>query len=193
MRAFNQEAYDRVISAADKKYRFDAERREQYIATMMEKNCPFKISMLLHSMGNYLFKHLLLSSIYHARDLVFDNVILASADANNEAHRKWVDQIQCRNRVYITINEDDSALKAARMKLGSKQRARLGHYVSRLDSDHAVYVDFTDMKGVGKSHAYFEGKALGNTKIQEFFRAAIHGDRAEKKLKFDASMNLYRI
>lgn len=192
LRIANTDNHKAIRKRAEKKFGDDAERREAFIADAMEKSCPVRISMMLHSMGNYLFKHLLLSNTYHARELVFDNVILAAADTNNVDHARWVDKIQCRSRVYITINEDDSALRASRMKLGSQQLARLGHLTYNLDSTHGTYVDFTQAKHVGTSHAYFEGEPTENEEVRAFFEAAVHGCRAEDRLQFDASRNLFR-
>ncbi|MGL6231831.1 hypothetical protein ACSZMQ_12290 [Aeromonas rivipollensis] len=55
----------------------------------MNKRCPFTINLMLHSMGNYLFKHLLGSSTYNANHLLFDNVVMVAADTNNEHHAEW--------------------------------------------------------------------------------------------------------
>ena len=87
-----------------------------------EQALPFTINLLLHSMGNYLFKHLLGSTTYHANQLLFDNIIMAAADTNNELHAQWVDRIQCRNRLYITINERDGAPDGIAHEDGEQQR-----------------------------------------------------------------------
>ncbi|MDJ0682577.1 MAG: hypothetical protein QNJ18_22280 [Xenococcaceae cyanobacterium MO_167.B52] len=60
-------------------------------------------------MGAYLLEHLLKSPIYEGETLFFDNIIMMSADVNNQNHADWVDRIECRNRLFITINEDDLA------------------------------------------------------------------------------------
>ena len=117
-----------------------------------------------------------------------------AADTNNLDHAHWVDQIRCRNRVYITINEDDSALRVSRMKAGDQQRARLGHYTYGLDSSQGVYVNFTKTKHVGDSHAYFEGDPVEkNPRVKAFFQAAVNGETAETPLPYNAAKNLYGI
>ncbi|MBX3179341.1 MAG: alpha/beta hydrolase [Candidatus Hydrogenedentes bacterium] len=191
---FNEEGLDRIRKAARLAHPDDKEQEDAFIAREMARACPIRVSMLLHSMGNYLFKHLLQSSTYHARDLVFENVILAAADTNNLDHARWVDEIRCRNRVYITINEDDSALRVSRMKAGDQQRARLGHYTYGLDSSQGVYVNFTKTKHVGDSHAYFEGEPVEkNPRAKAFFQAAVNGETAETPLPYNAAKNLYGI
>src|SRR5262249_52410188 len=151
-------------------------------------------NLLFHSMGNYIYKNYMSSSTYSGNRLVFDNVIMASADANNPGHPEWVDRIQCRKRGYITINENDIALRASRMKAGEEQQARLGHWPYNLDSRRAVYVNFTSADGVGDSHAYFEGDPVRkNPKVKGFFDTALNGGVAEDGLAYDAARNMYVI
>ncbi|MFM5603596.1 alpha/beta hydrolase [Aeromonas caviae] len=128
---FNGQYVTQLEEKAQKKFADNGEAWDRYFAKEVNKRCPFTINLLLHSMGNYLFKHLLSSTTYHANQLLFDNIIMAAADTNNELHAQWVDRIQCRNRLYITINERDGALMASRMKMGEQQKARLGHYTRR--------------------------------------------------------------
>lgn len=142
-------------------------------------NCPLRVSLLLHSMGNYLYKCVLSSSAYASRELMlFDNVVLCAADVNNAGHAEWVDRICVRNRVYVTINEDDYALRVSRLKFGDTQRARLGQWPHQLDSAQATYVHVTDRPGVGDSHTYFEGPAIENADVYRFFHDAMNGRRA---------------
>lgn len=187
---FNEERNREILKKALKDFPDNAEKRDQFITRMTEKGCPFTVNMIAHSMGNYLFKHVLSSSVYRGTRLLFDNVILAAADTNNKKHVNWVDKIRCRKRVYITINEDDSALMASRMKGGEEQLARLGHYPYNLYSQQSVYLNFTNAKQVGRSHAYFED-ALKNKKIKTFFNKAFNGERGEQDLAFDPSQGTY--
>jgi esterase/lipase superfamily enzyme len=191
--SLREQAAEQIRLAAASRFAGDAETRDEAIAEALEKQCPVRVSLMLHSMGNYLFKHLMKSSIYSGDQLVFDNVILAAADANSEDHESWVDRIQFRNRLYVTINEKDSALKLSRAKLGSQQKARLGHFPYQLNSDRAVYVDFTGARYVGDSHSYFEGTPLRNAAVKKFFRQALNGETAEPPLKYDVSRNLHAI
>ena len=176
---------------AEKKFMDNAAAWDRYFAREVKKHCPFTVNLMLHSMGNYLYKHLLKSSIYNGDRLLFDNVVMVAADTNNENHAEWVDRIQYRNRLYITINENDGALKASRLKMGEQQKARLGHYLRRLDSRVATYMDFSGQPHVGDSHAYFEEAPLKNTKVLDFFRAALNGNVAEKSTRYDTSRNVH--
>lgn len=186
---------DRLTAEAQEKFPDSSERQREMIGKRSEQHCPFRVSLMLHSMGNYLFERTLKSSALRGSQLVFDNILMVAADVNNPGHVEWVEKIQVRNRLYITINEDDYALAASRVKGGDEQLARLGHYPYNLDARQAVYVDFTNAPHVGNSHAYFEGGTLKNDKVKKFFDLALHGLRVEDEglLKFDASRNLHRI
>ncbi|MCK9260556.1 MAG: hypothetical protein M0P63_12435, partial [Azoarcus sp.] len=80
-----------------------------------------------------------------------------------------------------------------RMKVGEQQLARLGHYPYKLECRQAVYVDFTNQPHVGSEHAYFEGGALKNSKVKDFFDEALNGNYAETGLTFDVGRNMYRL
>jgi esterase/lipase superfamily enzyme len=183
----------RIEAEANARFADDAEKWDRFFSAQAHKWCPFTVNMMLHSMGNYVFKHLLQSTTYRGDALVFDNVVLVAADTNNAGHAEWVDRIQCRGRIFITINERDSALAASRMKLGEQQLARLGHCPYGLDSRKAVYVDFTDQAQVTDSHAYFEGRPLRNARVKGFFDKALNGEFADAGLKFDSGRNMYKL
>lgn len=205
--AFNRvlEKLEALVSDFHAQYVMDLEARaearfadnaaawDRYFAKEVEKHCPFTVNLMLHSMGNYLYKHLLGSSVYSGDRLLFDNVVMLAADTNNENHAEWVDRIPYRNRLYITINENDGALKASRLKMGEQQKARLGHYLRRLDSRVATYIDVTSQPHVGDSHAYFEESPLKNAKVLDFFKASLNGTVAEKPTRYDPSRNVHRL
>ena len=133
------------LEAQQSVYAFDRtlKKLNEYLTEFIDERCDLTFNLALHSMGNYLLKNFMKSS-EHARDaLIFDNIILMSADTNNEGHTDWVDQLQHRTRTYITINEYDSALKLSAMQFGALQKVRLGHYTKNLSSYKAVYLDFT--------------------------------------------------
>lgn len=171
----------------------DLERYKALVAELADKECPFSVNLAIHSMGNYLYKQLVLSTASLGNRLFFNNIVLIAADTNNQKHAEWVDSIKARRRVFITINERDRALGLSRIKFGDEQLARLGHCRNNLDSEQGVYVDFTDAKYVTDSHAYFEGTPLKNRQVETFFRRALNGEPAEEDLFYDNAMGTYRM
>ena len=156
--------------------------------------CGQSMNLIMHSMGNYLFKHLMKSNAYQKETSMFDNIILAAADVNNHDHAQWLDRVAFRKRLYVTINENDGALRISRMKTGERQRARLGHFTQNLHARNAVYLDFTHAKGVGTSHAYFEGAPVKlNPKIKRLFKEVLSGRPVEQRLDYNPHSRTYQV
>lgn len=164
-----------------------------FYTELLEKDCPVKITLLCHSMGNYVFKHTLSTSENTTSQLVFDNICLVAADTNNESHAKWVGKLDVRKRVYVVINENDSALKASRIKPGKEQKARLGHYIKQLNSPNTCYIDITDADHVGSEHTYFKGDSVDKNKtLKALFGGMFNGNVVEEKLKYRADNNTHK-
>tara|TARA_R110002073_G_scaffold306304_2_gene475524 strand:- start:183 stop:734 length:552 start_codon:yes stop_codon:yes gene_type:complete len=178
---------------ASTKHGENREALEAYYAELLLKHCPFTVNALFHSMGNYLLKQALKSSLSESAQLVFDNIVLCQADTNNLDHNLWVDQLKVRNRIYITLNENDYALAASRTKAGSEQLARLGHYVRRLDARVAHYINFTGASWVKNSHSPFRFPATKNEKVEAFFKRALMGEEAESILRYRPEGNWYAV
>ncbi|MBK1645812.1 hypothetical protein CKO25_14345 [Thiocapsa imhoffii] len=161
---------------------------------LLARDCAVKINLMCHSMGNYVLKYALQPSAAAASNLIFDNVLLVAADANNPGHERWVERIQVRNRLYVIINENDFALEWSRRKPGEAQRVRLGHYLRNLVARNAYYLDVTHAPGIGKSHGYFMGQPVANNpQLKALFRAALTGGCAEDALTYAPDLNVYRL
>ncbi|NQX97689.1 MAG: alpha/beta hydrolase [Flavobacteriales bacterium] len=154
--------------------------------------CDQHLSLFLHSMGNYLLEHYTLTGGYD-KTCIFDNIIMAGADVNNEGHQDWVDKLKFRKRLYITINENDKALLSSRLKLGEEQKPRLGHWVKNLSAYNPWYIDFSDAKHVNdNSHSYFEGEPVSkNENIKHVFNKMFNGEKVECDLEKHRDMNSY--
>lgn len=159
---------------------------------LIEQNCTTKLSLMCHSMGNYVLKHATLPSESHTRKLVFDNVSLVAADVNNEGHENWIESIPSRNRIYVTINENDWALKWSRVKPGAEQKERLGHCLRNLVARNAYYLDLTRNENVGSEHSYFKGEAVKNPTVSHVFSTILTGGVVERDMEYDANENVYR-
>lgn len=154
-------------------------------STKPEDECGQSLTYMAHSMGNYITQGLFEQGHYAGETCVFDNVVLAAADVNSEGHEKWVNRLQCRGKVYITVNEGDYALRASRAKLGDLQKKRLGHDTQNLKAK-AIYCDFT--ASIGRSHNHFD-----EDKLKPFWDAALSGSPAEKQLKEVIPNLFYRL
>lgn len=179
---------------ADDRHSTNPQKANELFSRLAENDCPVSINLLCHSMGNYVFKHTLKTSENATSTLVFDNICLVAADANNKSHADWVGQVDVRKRVNIVINENDGALKASRIKPGKEQLARLGHYTRKLVSPNAHYIDITDADRVDSEHTYFKGDAVRNKVLKEMFRLMFNGQPAEQmvELEYHADNNSYR-
>ncbi|MFK7829435.1 MAG: alpha/beta hydrolase [Congregibacter sp.] len=182
-----------LFRQAGDKHPENPEARDLLYSRLLEKECPFTFNAMFHSMGNYLLKQMLKSTISEGVELTFDNVILAAADTNNLDHDLWIDLIRFRKRLFILINENDFALRASRAKLGSNQLARLGHHLRNLNAANAHYINFTNASWVKNSHAYFAEPAEKNDEVRTFFQKAFIGDSAEEDLRFRPEGNWYAV
>jgi len=183
----------KLMERARREHPDNPARAQAQFGRLLNQACPVRLSLLCHSMGNYLLKYALGPSTAAARELIFDNVALVAADANNEDHARWVDRIQVRNRLYIVINENDGALEWSRRKPGAEQLARLGHYLRRLDARDAYYIDVTHAAGVDTAHNYFTEVVDHNDRLRAFFQKAFSGGRADATLPYAADLNVYRL
>ena len=182
----------RLQNLANDKHPNNAEKSYALFSSLMSKECSLTLNMLCHSMGNYLLKHTLCTSENATSKLVFDNICLIAADTNNAKHIDWVSKLDTRKRIYIVINENDFALRFARLKPGDEQLARLGHYTQKLNSPNAHYIDVTDADHVGNEHAYFKGAAVSkNEMLKQVFNGMFTGESIENKLVYKSDNNSY--
>ncbi|MEO0803418.1 MAG: alpha/beta hydrolase [Cyanobacteria bacterium J06642_2] len=181
--ALSHQAFDRFL-----------EKVREYNTSFCKKGCEVKFSLALHSMGNFLLETLVESPHFQGETHFLDNVILLSADVNNPGHEEWVSKLTFRNRLFVTINEDDFALNLSDSKFGREQKARLGNTARNLSASNAHYINFTDAALVRNAHNYFtRDEAIQNPTVKQFFQVAFSGGRAEAGLSFDAGSGSYLV
>ena len=186
-------ARNKLVERASSKFIANPTKQREYLSELIKRDCDLSVSLMCHSMGNYVLKHALASSLAESRKLIFDNIILIAADTNNKNHKQWVEKLQVRKSIYITINENDYALSWSRRKPGEQQKARLGHYLKILNSDNAMYVDFTKEKAVNNSHSYFDKKTVNQNKgALRFFKKVFSGEDVSSYLSYLPHNNTYR-
>lgn len=162
-----------------------------YLNKYQDRACEQSFNLACHSMGNYILERLLRSDLYDRETIFFDNIVLLAADVNNPDHQEWVDNLRYRKRLYITINEDDFALEASRLKFGEQQRPRLGHWIRNLKARNAFYINLTPQ--VGKSHSYFVDDSLNQPKVRHLFESIFNGRPVEQDLNFNAPLGVYEL
>ena len=174
------------------KYEDNHEEARSEYSKLQQKLCKINISLLCHSMGNYVLKYATIPSDTSLDIPIFDNVCLVAADVNNKKHAEWVQKIEARSGVYVVINKNDSALKWSRVKPGKAQKARLGHYLKSLNAANVAYIDVSSAKNVDDDHSYFKDKPIAvNSKLKGLFSDLFEGRKAEEKLKYRADINAY--
>lgn len=172
-------------------------QRARTAELLRARACPFKVTLMAHSMGNYLYKKMLLSSSDRlSANTIFDNVLLKAADTNHEQHAEWVERIVTRHRVYVMVNQNDDALRLSTMKIGEAQKPRLGNTFANQDAANATYIDCTFC--AGKLHSYFDELDFGeeaqrSVKLVEFFAKALNGEIAEDELAYQPATNTFRL
>ncbi|RDX37269.1 alpha/beta hydrolase [Kangiella sp. HD9-110m-PIT-SAG07] len=187
-----QSTWNRLEKQASNKHPENPTKQREYLALLLERYCDMSVNLFCHSMGNYVLKHALKSTLAESRQLVFDNIVLVAADTNNEKHEEWVGELRCRKSLFITINADDFALSWSRRKPGEEQKARLGHYLRSLNAENALYVDFTNSKAVNRSHSYFDGDTVSRNKtVRRFFEKAFTAKNLLPYLEYQVHNNTY--
>lgn len=184
---------NQLLEKARIKHPENRQAAQSHFVKLVEKDCPVTLNLLCHSMGNYVFKNTLKTRDNATSGLVFDNICLVAADVNNHQHAQWLATLDVRKRIYVVINENDSALKVSRIKPGDEQLARLGHYTRQLNSPNAHYLDVTDAARVGMEHSYFKGDAIGNESLKFMFTEMFNGRAVEHHLEYWPDNNSYKL
>jgi len=168
------------------------EQRRHMARWLREHRCPFNVTLIAHSMGNYLYKKLLTSSSERlSRNCTFDNVVLKAADTNHRDHARWIERIRARKRVYVLINQEDHALALSNMKVGEQQKPRLGSTVAEQNAANASYIDFTGR--IGDEHSYFVNADLQKSldTLEPLMQKMLTGRLAHHELEYRPDTNTY--
>lgn len=169
------------------------------------------VNLLIHSLGNYLFAHLIDNEPeYDLR--IFDNIIHSAPDVDIRTHVPWMKKVKPAKGVYITANKSDSVLLASQILHTPDGEAddRLGDSLhvfahSGLRAPNAVYIDFSKGKNVGFVDHQLFGNYMGgwfgkneqydNFYVYTFFARAfagkkfVHGEAFVK----DDQLNCYQL
>lgn len=139
---------------------------------LMPKIKHGKLSLFVHSMGNYLLQNTIKDK--GRLPITFTNILLHQADVDAADHAAWVPGLasSTSKKLYISVNVFDYVLAASnilnRVKLGKKNVERLGQSVRMKPVDAyqgyingiVDYLDFTDGFGIGVKHEIFTNEGI---------------------------------
>ncbi|MEM7772289.1 MAG: alpha/beta hydrolase [Cyanobacteria bacterium P01_A01_bin.37] len=132
------------------------------------------ISLLVHSLGNFLVEQFVRSPVFSGETRIFENVIFHQPDVDHANHTEWIDRVVYGRRIYVTLNANDGVLGFSDII----NPDRLGNTVRELNSKRVTYVDFTGGDNVRRRHNFFTGKQK-NPVIKEFFKLVLTGQQGE--------------
>ncbi len=125
-----------------------------------------RLSMVVHSMGNYLLKNTIQSK--GGLPIVFQHIMCHQADVKASDHASWIPALYgyVNKNIYITVNKYDSTLGASsvyRLTRGIVDTERMGSSTSiKPESGHQGYInnfvkylDLSDGRGVENKHEIF--------------------------------------
>jgi hypothetical protein len=149
-----------------------------------------KTSLLVHSMGNIVFKSMIEN--HYNGDFkwnLFSTLILNAADVPMKRHSEWVDQINFSKSTFITFNDDDVVL------FGSEQLDRFNDDYEKLEgprlgrnlekyikkkrvniSSDAIYLDLSKLTFGGHRHYLVKDKKK-NDILKETFTDLLRGKK----------------
>ena len=117
-----------------------------------------KLSILIHSLGNYALKLALEKGLLaDLKPDLFDNIILNAPAVESEGHNKWVEELDLQERIYVCYNDEDINLEGLRVI--SSFGVQLGERPVGPLAGNATYFDFTQSVGsrtnTGATHSYY--------------------------------------
>ena len=167
------------------------EKLTAYVSEHSDNSCVINFNMVVHSLGNYLFKNFVESDVFSGETGIFNNVILHQADCDNKNHAQWVERLSDAGRVFVTINKRDRVLSVS----DKVNPDRLGNTVKNLNADNATYIDFTGAESVGTAHRLWKISKKKNPKTRKIFKQLFTGERPEQgsALTYYPTDNVYRL
>jgi hypothetical protein len=140
-----------------------------------------KLSMLMHSLGNYYVEMAVRENLLEGIDKnLFDNLIINAASIEEEGHNIWLEELDISEKIYVISNKKDINLNGARVF--TSMGKQLGVSPKMPMAKNTIYIDFTKAVGFkippGQSHTYFLGPvASKNPNIRQFYFSVFHGDQ----------------
>ncbi|WP_290733279.1 alpha/beta hydrolase [Halobacteriovorax sp. JY17] len=161
-----------AISSAEDLSKFLSELNA-YVRRHPLKMFGVKLNLLVHSMGNIVFKEMV-ENYYHPGDFkanLFSNLLINAADVPARDHAGWVDRIDFSKENYITYNDNDIVLFGSELLdkfsndyedyEGTRLGRNLDKAVKKNKSDrssNAKYLNISKLASRGHRHYLVEDK-----------------------------------
>lgn len=147
-------------------------------------------SLVVHSLGNYLFESFISGSGYENQTAFLSNILLHQADVDSCGHQVWADKLTQNSRVMATINETDDILDYSDII----NPDRLGNTLGNLNSSVIRYFNFGKLDAADDKHRLWIEPVTNNPNAKLFFQSVFTGRNvATGKLDFDAKRNCFHI
>lgn len=154
-------------------------------------------SMMVHSLGNYLFQSFVSGLGYENQTAFLTNILLHQADADNHDHEKWINLLTSNNtsksnntHVMVTINESDDVLDISDLL----NPDRLGNTLDNLTSQFITYINFGQLPEAKNKHKLWVNEVVVNDNAKHFFQSVFKGNEVETEhLVFDKNKNCFHI
>ncbi|XOF34071.1 MAG: alpha/beta hydrolase [Candidatus Electrothrix sp. YB6] len=136
-----------------------------------------RFSLLTHSMGSIVIEETIDTYSDEIKPDLVDVLVLSSSASKSKGHSKWLNKAALAKHVFVTLNDNDSALK----KAGILRGRRLGKGLK--NSETSMRAQYIDLSNTGVGHRYFIAHTKNGTKngqksnpcISEFYKAALNG------------------
>ena len=160
------------------------------VSEWSDKKREISLNLLIHSLGNYIFKGFVSDPMFSCETRVFDNIVMNAPDVDLKGHEKWTDSLVYSRHVYVTINDKDGVLGASDFLINP---SRLGNTARNLASNRLTYFDLSNGESVRKGHQHFGTTAQHNSVVNKFFSRVLQGKEGFSLLgtRFDHKKNAY--
>ena len=136
------------------------------------------VSLLVHSMGNIVFRNAVDGlSLTTTDGPLFTNILMTGSDEDAEGHNIWINKLSSRGTILITINKKDGTLTGFIGSHHDDNTTPLGINPLPPLADNAYYLDVTGL--VGKTHRLFRKERQHNqVSICNILTAMLQGKKS---------------
>jgi hypothetical protein len=131
------------------------------------------LTLFMHSMGNLLLMHAVKQNYLKVNEPLFDNVVLNAACVPQRKHKHWVEKINMQDKLYITRNNHDRNLNAA--KIVSLFQRQLGERPRGPYAVNATYINFSNVLSMEHNYFLYDNVWREKPQIEQIYQDIFHG------------------